>query len=154
MKKFLMVLSSLFGAFCVNASPQYMTVELKNGEHISFLLVDKPTVTYEDGNVVVNGSASTSYAVEGIRNFHFTEADVTGVANNSADALCIVRIDDDIVALENAPAGAVVSLFNSNGALVSNAIVDRAGNSSVPFPSQKGVYVLTVGGKSFKLIRK
>ena len=72
---FLMCLS--YGALNCGATVKYMTVELKSSEKYSFLLADKPVVTFQNGDLVVNGSAETSYAISGVKDYHFTEKDET-----------------------------------------------------------------------------
>ena len=63
--------------------------DMKAGQILTFyaLLKDNPVVTYQGGELVVNGSASTSYALDGVKNYHFTETDQTGVETSGADML-------------------------------------------------------------------
>ncbi len=130
-----------------------MTVEQKSGAKYSFLLKENPVVTYKGGELVVNGSASTSYALDGVKNYHFTEGDLTGVETIGVDMLRITT-DENTVLVENAPAGAKVALVNAGGATVAVATADQSGTATISLPSAKGVYVLTVGMQSFKVIRQ
>ena len=91
-KRLLTTTALLLGAMCASAAVQYMTVEQKSGAKYSFLLKDNPVVTYKGGELVVNGSASTSYAIDGVKNYHFTETDQTGVETTGADMLRITTI--------------------------------------------------------------
>ncbi len=153
-KKLLISIALLCAALCADAAANYMTVELKGAKKFSFKLSDNPVVTYENGDLVVNGNASTSYAISGVKNFHFTEGDETAVENTNADMLRIVSSDDNTVSVENAPAGAKVLLVNAGGANVATTTADQSGTATITLPSAKGVYVLTVGKQSFKVIRK
>ena len=154
MRKRLMTSTVLLcGALCASAAVQYMTVEKKSGEKYSFLLKDNPVVTYKGGELVVNGSASTSYAIAGVKNYHFTETDLTGVETAGSDMLRIT-IDENTVLVENASAGAKVGLLSAGGATVAATTANESGSATLSLPSSKGVYVLTVGKQSFKLIRK
>ena len=47
-----------------------------------------------------------------------------------------------------------VSLVGVNGMTIFTALTDNEGSVNVVLPEQKGVYVLTVGTKSIKVIRK
>lgn len=143
----------LCGALCASAAVQYMTVEQKSGAKYSFLLSEKPVVTYTDGNLVVNGEASTSYAISGVKNYHFTESDLTGVETTDAEMLRIIT-DETTVLVENAPVGASVTLLNAVGSNLAATTADQGGTASIALPSTKGVYILTVGRHSFKIIRK
>ena len=154
LKQIFSVLALCCGVLCANAAVQYMTVEQKSGEKFSFLLKDKPVVTYKDGALVVNGSATTSYAIEGLRNYHFTEGNETEVKEEVANVLRVVNRDDNSLSLENAPAGVKVTLVSVNGIVVATSKVDLDGTATILLPSEKGVYVLTIGNQSFKIVRK
>ena len=153
-KRFLSVFAFLFWTLCANATAQYMTVELKSGDKFSFLLEDNPVVTFKKGDLVVNGNAETSYAIAGVKNFHFTEGDVTGTSNYTADMVCIENVDNNTLQIKNAPASAKIILFNISGIALLTTTADSTGTATISLPEQKGVYVLAVGKQSFKLIRK
>lgn len=154
MKKLISLMGLLCSVLSASATVQYMTVEQQSGEMYSFLLKDNPEITYENGNLVVNGSASTSYAISGVKNYHFTESDLTKVENLSVETLRIVSLDDATIEVQNASANAKVVLINANGAMQSINTANADGTATVNLPNQKGVYVLSVGNKSFKIIRK
>lgn len=153
-KKLISSVALLCMTVFANAGVEYMTVEQNNGAKYSFLLNDNPVVTYEDGYLVVNGDASTSYAIDGVRNFHFTMENETGVETQIVDIMRIVNVDESTVAVENAPAGANVVLVSTGGATVATTTASESGYATIGLPSAKGVYVLTVGRQSFKVIRK
>ena len=112
----------LGGVLCANATVRYMTVEHKSGKKCSFLLDDNPVVTYSDGNLVVNGSATTSYAISDVKDFHFTVGDESGVKNIESDLLRIINVDDKTIRIENAPVNIEVMMMNINAALKSSDV--------------------------------
>lgn len=140
--------------FCMGAEKQYMTIEQLDGSKFSFLLDENPVVTYEDENLVVNGSATTSYAISNIKNYHFTEKSESAVRDQIADMFYVVSIDEATLKVQNAKASEKVSLINVNGVVISVASTDDEGTAIVKLPEQKGVYVLTVGTRAIKVIRK
>lgn len=144
----------LGGVLCANATVRYMTVEHKSGKKCSFLLDDNPVVTYSDGNLVVNGSATTSYAISDVKDFHFTVGDESGVKNIESDLLRIINVDDKTIRIENAPVNIEVMMMNINGILVCTTLTDSNGIAVLTLPEHKGLYVLSVGMQSIKLIRK
>lgn len=139
---------------CVNAQKQYMTVEQLDGMKFSFLLEEHPIVTYENGSLVVNGNLTTSYAISSVKNYHFTEENETDVHTLVTNMLRIVSLDESILQVQNAQAAEKVTLINVNGVTIFTALTDNEGSVNVVLPEQKGVYVLTVGTKSIKVIRK
>ena len=56
----------LLGLMSINAAATHLTVELKAGNKYSFLLADKPVITFSNGDLVVNGDAETSYSIDGV----------------------------------------------------------------------------------------
>ena len=135
-----------------HAGTKYMTVEQKTGEKFSFLLANKPIVTYENDELVVNGSGS-SFVIDDLKNFYFTDEDLSGVANNTTDVLSVVKTDENTIHVENAVAGVAVKLVSASGSVVATGTTDQNGAASLSFPSQTGVYVLTIGNNSFKVVR-
>lgn len=152
-KKLAAMLGLTCGVLGANASALYMTVEQKSGDKYSFLLADNPEVTYKDGNLVVNGNATTSYAIDGVKNYHFTESDLT-IAEKTDNNQLYISVSNNTVAIENASAQSKVVLVSANGATIATAKTDVQGAATIALPNQQGVYVLTVGENSFKLIRK
>ena len=131
-----------------------MTVEQLDGKMYSFSLDENPIVTYENGSLIVNGSLATSYAISDVKNYHFTEGDETGVNALAADVLQIVSLNETTLKVLNAQALEKVALVGVNGVTIFVATTDKEGSAVVTLPNQKGVYVLTVGTKSIKVIRK
>ena len=154
MRKIFIVMFCLVNVLCTNAIVKYVTVEKKSGEKFSFLLEDNPVISFKDGCLVVNGNPETSYAIDGVKNYHFSESDQTDVQNLGVDVLRIVSLDNDAISVEHAKAGTSVELYDAAGVRVMDVVVDQSGAASIVLPVKKGVYVLSVGGKSVKLIRK
>lgn len=144
----------LLGMMQVNAEASHLTVELKAGNKYSFLLKEKPVVTFSSGNLVVNGNSETSYAIEGVKNFHFTEGEVTSAQALSSGEIRIISLDNTTISVENLEKESVVTLVNVSGIVISSKKADSEGTAIVTLPQAKGVYILTVAEKSFKIIKK
>lgn len=153
-KKLLASLAMACMAIGANAESNYMTVEKINGSKISFLLADNPVITYKDGNLVINKDEKTTYSFDDIKNYHFTEKNETGVESVSSVALRIVWIDDATIEVQNAQPGSVVALTAINGTVVATSKSDAEGKATVKMPNNAGVYVLSAGNQSFKIIRR
>ena len=100
-KRTITVLSLVCLALGIHAESKYLTVEMKEGAKVSFLLADNPVITYQSGSLVVNKDAKTTYAFESVKNYHFTENNegssggTTKVEANSSRPLQIVWIDNE-----------------------------------------------------------
>ncbi|MEE1084727.1 MAG: hypothetical protein UH850_13460 [Paludibacteraceae bacterium] len=153
-KKILTILllsGCLLGA---NAEKKYMTVEQKDGAMYSFSLDENPIVTLESGCLVVNGNTTTSYAISEIKNYHFTKENETGTNTPSTKMLQIVSLDEASLQVQNAQASEKVTLIDANGIVLFSDTTDSEGRVIVKIPQEKGVYVLTTGVNSIKIIRK
>ena len=146
-----------YGTLNCGAAVKYMTVELTSGTKYSFLLADKPVVTFQNADLVVNGSAETSYAISDVKDYHFTEKDeseATGETLKSVETGCVIFENNGIVSVRNAKTSADVTLINVNGIVLAKTIADEDGSADIKMPEPKGVYILTIERQSFKLIRK
>ncbi len=153
-KRFITTLSLACMAFGAFAEVNYMTVEKNDGTKYSFLLAENPVITYENDNLVINKDAKTTYSFEDIKNYHFTVDNQSDVDMVSSKVLKIVWIDDATIEVQNAQAGSVVSLTAINGTVVAKTKADAEGKATVKMPNNAGVYVLSAGTQSFKIIRK
>ncbi|MBE6326355.1 MAG: T9SS type A sorting domain-containing protein [Bacteroidales bacterium] len=153
MVKKVLTLISLCGCLvCANAKKQYMTIEQRNGEKYSFLLDDELEITYSEGNLIVNGSPVTSFAISSVKNYHFSET--ASVDAKISNELRIVNLDGSTVEVQNATASAKVMLVNVSGAVFFESETNAEGSVIVELPEQKGIYILSVGTHSIKVIRK
>ena len=136
-----------------NAERTHMTVELKAGSKYSFLLADKPVLTYKNMELVVNGEAATSYAIDDVKKYYFTDSETAGSELLDGN-LPTFNITDSKVDVTNATPSQKVSLLAANGIVLENAVVNEGGNATLTLPQAKGIYVLVVGNQSFKIVRK
>ncbi len=151
MKKFFSTLIALLlGIMALNAAVTHLTVELKAGNKYNFLLADKPVITFSNGELVVNGNAETSYSIDGVKNFHFTEGENTAAETISAGDIRIVSIDNATIQVQNLEASSLVTLVNIYGQVLTSVNADSEGVATVKLPETKGVYVLTAAKKSLK----
>lgn len=151
--KIITTLFSLASAVSICAC-NYMIVEQKNGEKISFLLADKPVLTYHGRNLVINSNSSTTYAIDDIKNYHFGDDVVSLDGTLFSNSLKIINIDRETIEIQNTLPYSDVRLFSSNGVQVLSSKTSKDGHTIVKLPIQQGIYMLTIGSQSFKIIRK
>lgn len=144
----------MFGSMSTFAECQYLTVEKKSGDKINFLLSDNPVITYDRTCLIINGAQSTSYYLNDVKKYYFSEKNLSRVYDEKSNIFCSVSMDENTIRVQNAPVGIMVNLYNINGVVVATSIVDYEGIASLTLPDQKGAYVLSLDNQSFKLIRK
>lgn len=141
------------GMMSVSAEATHLVVKLKSGNTYNFLLADKPVMTFESEELVVNGDSETSYSIKNVEKFYFMN-ELTKVEQLSSEEIRIVSLDDATIQLQNLDKQAVVTLVNVSGMVISSSKANEDGTVTVSLPTAKGVYILSVAGKSFKIIRK
>lgn len=151
-RKLMLAVACLFSGASAFAAT-HLIVDLRSGESYEFLLKEKPVITYESGDLVVNGNAATSYAIAKVKNYHFEDLGA-GVPSVEVSHLRIVPLDENTLQVENAPQGVDVVLNSMAGALQAQTKVDTDGVATVTLPQAKGIYLLSVGKQTFKVIRK
>lgn len=157
MKHIKIILTTIFiGLVSVSAmaDASYLTIYLKSKKAESFLLKEKPTITYAEGAMVIDGQISTSYAIDEIEEFKFTEGSVTEIQTVKNDGILFSYLDNKIVVVSGLNENESVCLFGINGAVLRNYKVDGSGNLIIVLPQNNGVYILKLRDKSFKCLKK
>ena len=151
----------LFGCVAfATAEKTHVVIELKSGKDIGFLLNDSLEFTHENGTLVVNNNTTTSYVIDSVKNFHFTNGEnlspeeKLSVNDQSSTELSIISLDDATLQVKNAQPLEKVMLSSVNGVILFNSKTDAEGSIVITLPKQKGVYVLSIGRRGIKIIRK
>ncbi len=153
LKKLLLVVGISIGAMTINAA-NYLIVDLTSGSKYSFLLSEYPVITFSKGDLVINDNAETSYSIADVINYHFSDKDASAVEDKMSDNLRIVSLGDGAFQVQNANPSESVKLINVAGTMIYSVKADENGSVDITLPKTKGVYVLVVGNKSLKVIRK
>ena len=104
--------------------------------------------------MVIDGQISTSYAIDEIEEFKFTEGSVTEIQTVKNDGILFSYLDNKIVVVSGLNENESVCLFGINGAVLRNYKVDGSGNLIIVLPQNNGVYILKLRDKSFKCLKK
>ena len=154
MKRFISILSLICLSLAAFAESQYMIVEMKNGTSVSFLLADKPVVTFQNSYLEINKDAQTTYAIENVNKFYFKEGESTNNEITPVESLRVISVDENTLEVQNAQPNLTVSLLSIMGVTISQVNVNEEGSALINMPDRAGVYLLLVGNQSVKIIRK
>lgn len=153
-KKIALILVGLLSGLLSTQAASHLIVDLTTGESYSFLLKGETVITFENFKFVLGGNETTSYSLLKVDNYHFIQA---GTDVPTVEAKCdlrIVELDDNTLQVQKAESGADVMLISLAGTVQSRTKADADGEATVSLPQTKGIYLLTVGKHSFKVIRK
>lgn len=143
MKKFSVIMGLLLCCLMGRANPQALQITLLGGDTETFVLSEKPVVTFSGENMTVTSPLlSSTYLRADVQNMTFVEA--AGVkALPGHDT--VYRFAGNIFSCE----GALIRVFSTAGAQVA------AGTGSVSLQElPAGVYVINANNKSIKVIKK
>lgn len=138
---------------CLTASATdfYLWVTQTTGDETSWALSDVRKITFSNGNVVVTATDGTSstFAMSEVSKLNFQ---TSPTAINSLQTESSVRFNGDNLQV-SASEGTAVDVYSPTGTLVGKASVDGSGQVSLS-NLPKGVYMVKVGGKTSKVLKR
>lgn len=131
-----------------------LTVIYKDGSTFSYILADKPKVTFQGNNLTITApEISDSHKMEDVRKF-VTET-TNSIEATATNEHRITYTDNNTVRLDGFKAGSTVSVFNINGMLQFQQTTGNDGSAVIPLDGlAPGQYVIaTTEGKSYKIMK-
>lgn len=138
------------------ADAEMLVVIMHDGTQHSYVLADKPRVTFDGTQMNINSqSLSDTYTVSDVRKFVFQD-DATAIAPVVAGEQRITFTDGANILLEGLKAGTQVALYDLSGHTLATTQATADGQATLSLSSHTaGVYVVSVaGGRSFKLLKR
>lgn len=154
MKKLFLAIAALFiGITAMAAEPTHVRINLKSGDPVIVSFDSKPEIAMnEDGfTLTATGTNATTFTFDKVDSIDFkNETTKPGAVDElDAEALRIV-VGKDVINFYNVPEGAVVRMFSINGQQVFESVANGEAQI-VKGDFARGVYVIVVGDKSFKV---
>lgn len=151
---------ALIAAACLPSLAEEKTmlvVILQGGQQQSYVLADRPKVTFDATNLyITNAAVEDSYEMSKVVKFVFEKGDATAITPVVAGENRITFVDGEHVVLEGLAPATSVSLLDLGGHLLGKTAADASGSASISLSSQpSGVYIVGVaGGKSYKILKR
>ena len=134
-----------------------LQVELKDGSKEIFLLADKPVITFNGDNCVIDSNTlSASYNMGDILQAIFLDEN-TKADNITANTIMVDLSDPSMVEISGADPSTIVNVYSITGTIAASGAADENGHASINISDlQKGaVYIVSVNAtNNFKLIKK
>lgn len=131
-----------------------LVVTYKNNQTFSYVLADRPNVTFDGMQLFIKSDAlDDTHSMADVKTFTF--ADLSAIADVAADERRIVFTDAAAVTLEGFAAGTAVSVSDMQGRMVLSTAVAADGTAIIDISQlSAGVYVITADGKSYKILKR
>lgn len=144
MKKCLILLAVALTGIVSKAENYALKVTLYGNTSATYVLDDKPVVSYSGNNVIIrNQSVEDVYSIDEVESFTFVESVFSGIETITQNVTYDFR--NNIFTCE----GHDIRVFSLSGQSAA------AGNSAVSLEGlDRGVYIVTAGNRSIKVIKK
>lgn len=126
-----------------------------NGMTTEISLHTKPRVIFSDDKVLIQGSdVSFEYSTKDVLKFTYKKKDIIDEINNPKNPASFTHDDEQIV-FNGIKSSDEVALYKLNGSRVDIQLHNENGNYVLPLNSvPKGMYLLHINDKTFKIIKK
>ena len=130
---------------------KYLTVTMADGAEVSYSL-ESFRITYDGGNMYVESAGEKfTLPTASLTNMFFSE---TPTAISAPKVNTAVIVDNEGAVSVNLVQSAVLRVYSVGGALLYSVKMSAGENKADLSSLAKGVYIVTVGGKSLKLEKK
>jgi len=154
-KKLLALL--LMAATAVHAEAQTLeqalTVEMRNGDKVSFAFADRPTLRFVGDSLVVNAHMyQIAYAADKVQRYTFGTTETDGISQPAIGGKVVYG---DNLTLNLGEANATVCVYTTDGKTVVSATANEQGTANIPLSSlPAGVYIVKSGDFSTKILKR
>ena len=155
MKKLILFLFLLCFGLSLQAETN-LVVWKKDGSKVAFALTEKPIVTFSETSLMINSATvSVSYDLEDMAKFTYEDSESQGIRNIENDKESSFKFDGEMLLFPSLKAGSKVAIHNLGVDLFFTRIIEVAGDYSFPISHlDKGVYVVSVDGLTYKIVKK
>lgn len=130
-----------------------VVMHCKSGGNVTFMLDERPVVTFSGGDVVIraHGSSVLRYAASDVTGFTY-ENIIDGVSDAKRLGL-LFCIDGSSLKAANLTPQTKVSVYAADGSEVYAAEVDNGGCVAIPLGDKPSVYIVRTSGIAFKVFK-
>ncbi len=133
----------------------HLVVWAKDGTPVAYALAEKPKVTFTETDLAITtNGVEVNYPLENMARFTYEDDTATAITNLQTGKAS-VKLDGESLIFPALRANSTVSLYSLGGTLVFSKTVQTAGEYSFPLSGlDAGVYVVTVNGLTYKIVKR
>lgn len=151
MKKILFTWMMLSSAFALQAEDNHLYIQPNAGEKLSWSVPSLQKMTFQDGNIVLtkkNGTVAYAF-IATVKRMYIATPSAESI--ESMDATLFYSWNGDKLQINVQP-GTPVNVYNVAGAVV---LRENYSGDAVDFQGvDRGLYIVNVGGQTFKIVKK
>ena len=133
-----------------------LTVHITDGSQVTFLLSERPKVSFSDGCLLITSSeADATYPLSDVLMFTFeeTESEATGLSLLPADETSLA-LEGGAIVVTGLKEGSTAKVYTIGGIMVNSEKVDGGTWTYSLSSLSSGVYIISINGKTFKIAKK
>ena len=136
-------------------SQNTLVVKLKNGAETTFILKDKPNVTFEGTNLKVASDKETvTFALSDVLRFTYVKKDASGIDEAVADPTK-VSFENDVLVISLLKQGASVNIYSLDGKLLRQLKATHSGTYRLNLSElSKGLYLVKADNVTYKIMKQ
>ncbi len=134
---------------------QQLVITSKDGTTVAYTFAEEPKVSFTDTELVVTSKdATVSYQLSNMALITYKLGTATGITN-IASGETTFRMDGSALVFPSLAAGSKVTVSTTAGAVVLSKKISTAGKYSFPLSElANGVYMVSVNGQTYKIVKK
>lgn len=151
MKKILLTWMMLASAFALQAKDNHLYIQPNAGEKLSWSVPSLQKMTFQDGNIVLTKKDGTvAYAsIATVKRMYIATPSTESI--ESMDTTPFYSWNGDKLQINVQP-GTPITVYNVAGAVV---LCENYSGDAVDFQGVgRGLYIVNVGGQTFKIVKK
>lgn len=127
----------------------------KSGVKVYYDLVDAPVTTFQGDQLIITTNKETiTYQRSDVLRYTYDRLEQTGIALQPGDRAIEMNREGNSVVFRGLKAGAIISVYGTNGTTVAEYVADGNGPLTVSVKEQpSGVYIIRTGAETIKLIK-
>ena len=156
MKKLLSIILMLLPLLASAQEPKsFLVVWSKDGTKVAYALTEKPKITFTETDLVITAEGvDVNYPLENMSRFTYEANDDTAIRDLKTDDVSFKLDGESLLFLDLSP-NSTVSLNALNGNVIISKTVQTAGEYAFPLSNlNAGVYLVTVNGLTYKIVKK
>ena len=129
-----------------------IVIKQKSGQETIIQLYTNPVITFDNGNMVVKSDRTTvTLPLSDVDNYIMTERKTVGIYQPTL----FPQLSEGSISFNGLAPGAIVRIHSIEGKFVTQYSVDDHSRCVISLQSlPKGIYIISIGGNSIKVVNK
>lgn len=128
------------------AAEEMLVLRLKGGSEVSYVLAERPVMTFGDGQMVMTSAdGRAEYALGDVEEFRFADRP-TAIGDVKANEVRFARLPGGGVRIYGVDGSYDVRVFDTGGRTVPATVTQGSGYADIQLGTAHGVYVITAKG--------